>query len=93
MTAQVRTLGVVLLAIALVAGTILSLIGRPGRDSIGRRDPSRGRDGRGPGMGRARRGQRFVLAGRRHRAVPDQRRGQRLAVPDPLMLSGISGTP
>ena len=50
---SVRTLGVVLVAIALVAGTILSLIGRPGRDSIGRRDPSRSRDGRGPGMGRA----------------------------------------
>jgi hypothetical protein len=41
--ASVRTLGVVLVAIALVVGTILSLIGRPGRDSIGRRDPSRGR--------------------------------------------------
>ncbi len=48
---SVRTLGVVLVAIALVAGTILSLIGRPGRDSIGRRDPSQSRDaGRGRGM-------------------------------------------
>jgi uncharacterized membrane protein len=40
---SVRTLGVVLVAIALVSGMILWLIGRPGRDITGRRDPGRER--------------------------------------------------
>ena len=38
-----RTLGVVLVAIALGSGTILTLIGRPGRDITGRRDATRER--------------------------------------------------